>query len=273
MDKIKPCDYCIEEECKGKRNCNCGTCSKRSQCVKVLHPTIRITKKCTQKCSHCLYECSPDCKEQMTIEMAQKISKFLIANDIQIITIMGGEFFCNPNWKEIVKVLCQPVNYCRLVTNGDWAKSQSKEVLETLSPFKNILKISISKDQWHTNQYVEKAVEACKEYGFEHNITTSEEDSTEAIIPIGRGEWHYSFFGSMSCYCSNPQHHYSFLIDEEGKIYKCSPGTWDYATIEEYLTGGFAKRFKEFNQKFYSIFIPSCKACQRVYQSKDSIHV
>ena len=40
-----------------------------------------------------------------------------------------------------------------------------------------------------------------------------------------------------------------------------------YANINEYLEGGFDKRFKEFNKRFYSIFIPSCSSCIRLIKS------
>ena len=62
-------------------------------------------------------------------------------------------------------------------------------------------------------------------------------------------------------FCSNPEDQYSFLIDEVGKIYKCGFGVWDYADINDYQDGGFAHRFKEFNKKFYDIFISNCSSC------------
>jgi hypothetical protein len=33
--------------------------------------------------------------------------------------------------------------------------------------------------------------------------------------------------------------------------------------VNDFLQGGFAARFKEFNAKFYGAFISSCAACQR----------
>ena len=65
----------------------------------------------------------------------------------------------------------------------------------------------------------------------------------------------------FGCYCQNPENMYSFLIDEKGNIFKCSFGVLCYANIDEYLEGGFRKKFKEVNSKFYSVFISSCQSC------------
>jgi len=56
---------------------------------------------------------------------------------------------------------------------------------------------------------------------------------------------------------------YNLLIDEQGEIYKCGFGSWPYASVNDFLQGGFGARFKEFNAKFYGAFISSCAACQR----------
>ena len=43
----------------------------------------------------------------------------------------------------------------------------------------------------------------------------------------------------MGCYCHNPVRKYAFLIDERGRIYKCSFGLWPYARVTDYLDGSF----------------------------------
>ena len=68
------------------------------------------------------------------------------------------------------------------------------------------------------------------------------------LVPIGRAESSGGLYSMFGCYCQNPKHHYSFLIDEVGKIYKCGFGVWNYADIDDYIDGGFAPRFKEFNK-------------------------
>jgi len=53
---------------------------------------------------------------------------------------------------------------------------------------------------------------------------------------------------------------------DQGEIYKCGFGVWDYDNISRFTEGGFAKRFKEFNTKFYNVFISSCAVCRRSYR-------
>ncbi len=265
---VNPCSICLDEQCGGKRTCNCETCKVRSECPRYLHPTIRITTKCTQSCSHCCYSCSPQKSDMMSVETAREIGQFLKANEILAITIMGGEFYCNPDWKEIFHELLSEtgVAYVRLVTNGDWAQDRTDEVLDVLEAYKSFLKVSISMDRWHTNAHVGAACTACATRGFYWNSTTEEEDSETTIVPVGRSAWDVNFFALFSCFCHDETHKYGFLIDEKGTIYKCGMGVWDYAEVQAYLDGGFRARFKEFNQEFYSVFMSNCKVCLRMYQ-------
>lgn len=260
----KPCDICLDEKCAGTHTCNCSTCKSLKECPKFLRATIRITNKCTQTCSHCCFNSSPNSNTMMTIEMAEKIGLFIKNNNIFDINLMGGEFFCNKNWFEILSILINHTKIMRLVTNGDWAANTeiTDKVIEFISLHKDQLRIAISKDKWHSNKNIEKAEAFLKDVNALYHVATEEETKDESIIPIGRSELIYSpFYSSFSCYCHNIEKQYSFLIDEKGDIYKCSFGVWKYDNIQNFIEGGFNKRFKEFNKKFYSLFIPSCKRC------------
>ena len=265
MNLPTPCDICIEEKCGGVKNCNCETCNIKDKCNKHLWPTIRITNKCTQSCSHCCFSCSPSKNKMMTAEYSKNIAKFLDSNNIQLITLMGGEFFCNPEWADIFHNIIPNRKYVRLVSNGDWAKSKvsTNKIIKTLKEFPN-LKVSISKDKWHTNKYVDKAESYLKEASIEYNVAQDGEMTDEAIVPIGNGEFHYSMFSMFAQACSKNK--YLFMIDEEGEIYKCGYGAWDYANVNEYIEGGFAKKFKEFNQKYYKVWFSNCRSCVRSYE-------
>jgi len=197
----------------------------------------------------------------MTIQTASVLKDFLLNNEIATISIMGGEFFCNPSWFEIFSLLIPAVSYARLVTNGDWATNE--QIPEKLLDFKDKIKISISKDRWHTNKNVNKAISICKKLSFKYDLPTEEETSENSIVPIGRSSFSYSFYSTFSTYCSNPAHMYSFLINEKGQIFKCGFGILNYANIFEYQKGDFCKRFKEFNKEFYEIPIYNCSQCIR----------
>ena len=259
------CDICLEETCKGTHNCNCDTCSHRDECYRVLHAIIRITNKCTQTCEHCAFSSSPDSHTMMSVEEAKKIGQFMIANGVPYINVMGGEFICNPDWYEIVDILVSSTSFMRIVSNGDWATSEEiKEKLSLLiKKYPEKIRISISKDKYHTNKHVDKAEEWLKSQKVIYNIGEESNMPEDSIVPVGRGSLSYGVYSSLSCYCHNPVHMYSFLIDEVGKIYKCGFGVWNYAQVDDYLEGGFRERFKTFNKKFYSCWVPNCASCIR----------
>jgi hypothetical protein len=262
---MTPCDICLEDTCKGKHDCDCINCKTKEKCYRYLSPTIRITTKCTQSCSHCCFSCSPDNNIFMSTETASKIKMFLINNNInKRINIMGGEFFCNPDWREIIDIMVHDIDIVRLVTNGDW----DENIISQLSKYKNLY-LAISYDQWHNNENFNRAIKLCNDYNIKYVSGEGTLDS-KGIVPIGRSSFSsqscYSFF---NCYCQNPTKMYTFLIDEIGDIFKCSFGVWNYDNINEYLNGGFSKRFKEFNTKFYDVFISNCEKCQSIYKRQN----
>ena len=206
----------------------------------------------------------------MTLEMAEKIHRFLENNSISSANLMGGEFFCHPRWQEILDILTCTLAKARLVTNGDWAADPTlaNEVIRFLTTHQNIY-VSVSFDQWHTNRHVDRACSLLKKNNIRFNIAKNGEEpilTSDGLVPVGRADLQAGFYGFMGNYCSKPDHKYSFLIDENGTIYKCAFGIWDYADVDEYLDGGFAARFKEFNTVFYQAFINNCQSCSNVYQ-------
>lgn len=275
----KPCDLCIEQKCEKVGKCNCKTCKSKDCCPKYLglQVTIRITTKCTQSCSHCCYSSSPKSNDFMTVEMSEQIGLFLKNNPIYYINLMGGEIYCHPQYQQILKNLIPNVQIARIVSNGDWANDHP-EFAEFISQFPNAY-VSISKDKYHTNKHIDKAKVLLESNGVSCKVADLEEKGTDQSlgmhgnVPIGRSLFEYGFYSSFGCYCHNPEHEYSFLIDELGKIYKCGFGVWDYDNIDDYLNGGFAERFQEFSKKFYSIFIPNCASCIRAsYNASEKTH-
>jgi len=260
----KPCEYCIEETCKGAHNCDCGSCDKRDICPRVIRPIIRITTCCTQACTHCCFSCSPKADAFMSLEVAEATRDFLVAHRIKFISIMGGEVFCHPQWREILSTLLPVVDYCRIVSNGDWA-SREPAFATFLAEYPHV-KVSLSRDQWHTNAHVDAAVALLKTADVLYDI--GQGDTEDSIVPVGRGELFYGVYACFNTYCSNPEKKYSFLVDEQGTIFKCGFGVWDYASVQEYREGGFFARFKKFNQTFYGCFIGNCAICERCYRQE-----
>lgn len=270
------CDICLDEKCKENSNehkCNCDSCIHLKECYKFLHPTIRLTTKCTQECNHCCFSCSPKSDKMMELETAKEIAIFLKNNNIVSLNVMGGEFYCNPDWFFILEEFFNIGCHIRLVSNGDWGINHKvkADLFDLNERFKEQFHISLSYDSYHTNQYTNEAIDFLEKNKFNYNVGETSDKGDDGLIPIGRSENSFGFFGMFSCYCHNPKFYYSFLIDEIGNIYKCSFGVWQYAKIQDYKNGGFAKRFKEFNKKFYSIFIPSCTSCIRCASQNNAI--
>jgi len=264
---MKACEICLEKECKAKGgvgSCNCSTCSFKNSCPKTtLHPTIRITKKCTQTCRHCCFSCSPIQDVHMSTETAMVIAEFLRVHEVKVVNLMGGEICCHPNWREILDILLPAVKITRIVSNGDWVQVEP-EFAEYIARHNNCY-VSISKDRWHTNKNILEAEQVLIKNDVVCKVSDLNEEEFN-LVPIGKslfGDGLYSMFG---CYCQNPEHQYSFLIDEEGKIFKCAFGVWDYAEVHDYRDGGFFERFKEFNKVFYGTFIPNCARCISAYE-------
>ena len=230
--------------------------------LKEIYPTIRITTKCTQRCSHCCYECSPEKKDMMTVRTANKIYDFLQEYKIESINVMGGEFFCNPHWREILHRLSIWRNYVRLATNSDWV-AISKEVVDFLKGHFNVY-MALSCDEFHSNKNVARAerILGKNKLPFVRDVIPTHE-----VVPVGRGENYYGgFFTLFGCYCKNPNHEcQSMLIDEKGNVYKCPFGLWKLGNIDSY-DGDCIKHLEHFNKQFNKSGIMSCSECLRIWR-------
>ena len=264
-----PCDICLEETCNGKHDCQCETCTVKDECYRFLNATVRITNRCTQSCEHCCFESSPNSDIMMTVDMARDIATFIEKNDVRTLNLMGGEFFCNPDWYEIYCTIIPKAKVARIVTNGDWAGNLKVEnqISSLVSLLGDKIYFCVSKDRWHTNKRVDQAVAFLESTGAKVRVATEDQTTDASIVPVGRAHLSYisSFYNMMACYCHNPENMYSFLIDEKGNVFKCPFGVLCYAHISDYLDGGFRAKFKELNTKFYSHFLPSCRTCYSAF--------
>ena len=264
---MSPCDICLDEQCGGKKNCNCSTCKVKDSCPKKLRPTIRITTKCTQKCGHCCFSCSPKRTDMMSIDTSKMIGQFLKSNDIQSANLMGGEFYCNPDWFEIFTNFMEigGLHHVRIVTNSDWVSS--KETTEKVIEFGRKFRVyyALTIDQWHTNKYVKEAQEILDLHKISYQLGNHENDEKDvmenSIVPIGNAVFTFGLYSMFATYCHNQDSKYQFMIDEKGVIFKCPFGIWDFADVYDYVNGGFEKPFKDFNVKFYKCMIFNCKQC------------
>jgi hypothetical protein len=209
----------------------------------------------------------------MSLKKAKDINKFLVSNRIDYINVMGGEFFMHPDWFNIMSTLCHKMKFTRIVTNGDWIKGESNKVKEFASLFPDSIYFAISKDRWHTNENIDAAAEFCSSNKILYKVATEDQTSFDSVVPIGRSMFEHNLYSFLACYCTKPERKYSFLVDEQGVIYKCPMGVWDYADVLDYIDGGFDERFKEFTSIFHSELISNCAACIRVWKRAGSRNV
>lgn len=202
----------------------------------------------------------------MSVDMARKIAQFIKNNNIIRLNVMGGEFFCNPDWFEILDLFIEAAPHIRLVSNSDWAHNEDVKgkLISLHEKYDQKFYVCLSNDEWHTNKYVSEAEEFLNSVGI-RCYNGEGQLKIDGIVPVGRGELtgYGGFYSFMGDYCRNPEFEYSFLIDEDGNIYKCAFGTWKYANVDDYVDGGFEKRFKEYNAEVKNIFIPNCLSCRR----------
>lgn len=255
--EFNSCDICLERTCLKKAE---GKDSK--DCVRELTVTVRITLNCTQSCKHCCFECSPSMSSHMSVDRARDVAIFLRANGIVFANVMGGEVFCNPDWREVTALISSSVEVMRIVSNGDWADS-CPEFAEHVASLGNCY-VSLSKDSWHTNKHVALAKKLLLRAGVTVKVSGTDVKE-EHTVPVGRSRWNHGFYSYMGCYCRRPERMYSFMIDEVGRIYKCGFGVWHYDEIDDYMDGGFRERFKHFSTVFYKTLIMSCGSCIEAY--------
>lgn len=200
----------------------------------------------------------------MSPQVAKDVARFAVANGVRRLNVMGGEFFCNPDWEAVLGTLAGAVgrSALRLVSNGDWAGNAKlkKRVVEFLGEHGSIY-VALSNDQWHTNRHIAAASSALKKAGIIF-FTATEEEGNSPPAPVGRHRFQMdSSFSMFSCWCGGPERKYQFLVDEEGLISKCPLGIWTYDRIGHYLDGGFRERFKQFHGVFHGTFIANCHRC------------
>ena len=63
----------------------------------------------------------------MSVEVAKSISNFLKNNQIYSVNLMGGEFFLNKDWYEIILLITDGLENVRIVTTGDWTKDEDTQ--------------------------------------------------------------------------------------------------------------------------------------------------
>lgn len=202
----------------------------------------------------------------MSLSRAKEISQFLQVHEISYANIMGGEVWCHPQWEQTLETLVTNIKTVRIPTNGDWSRDSdlAENVVRFLKKHPQCY-LAISNDPYHTNTYINKACAICED----HNIkcVLQEEWDEQCIMPMGRSKFEIGgLYSTFSCYCHNPETMYSFFIDEDGAVYRCSFGVWQYTYVDLHLDGSFFDEFRRIGRAHNKIFIGNCKMCMRAWR-------
>lgn len=131
----------------------------------------------------------------MSVATARAVARLLRSNAITVVNVMGGEFYLNPDWQEILDLIAAAADRVRLVSNGDWAAggSVADRVVGWLQAHPHV-HLSLSRDRWHTNGHVDRAAELCARLGISFNVAEPGQTTPDSIVQVGRGEMEAGFY-------------------------------------------------------------------------------
>lgn len=202
----------------------------------------------------------------MRMETAGDMADFLSRHGIGSVNLMGGEVWLNPDWREILSILCDG-RAARIVSNGDFGD----DFLDFLSGMDGI-HLSISNDRWHRPRDIDGLRERIGRRGIPFNIDGDNGRglSQAGVVPVGRGLFDgcESMYGQLAAYCLNPANAYSFLIDETGDIFKCPFGIWKLANIRDFPERDFFAFFREKWGLFRTNSPFTCMSCVKAHEWK-----
>lgn len=101
-----------------------------------------LTLKCNAKCIHCGSSAGCDRPNNLTFEQAQSVVRQLDEIGCSVLTLIGGEYFLYPKWRELLQDLSKTKIKTGIVTNGLALNSERLDFLKKM----NIRGIGVSID-------------------------------------------------------------------------------------------------------------------------------
>ena len=228
---------------------------------KILTAVWELTLKCNAKCIHCGSAAGCDRPNNLTFEQAKSVVKQLDETGCCALTLIGGEYFLYPKWRELLKELTHTKIKVGIVTNGLALDAEKLDFLKQM----NIqgLGVSIDGATEKTHDFIRRVpgcfknawnvIHMSKDMLYTNIITTINKlnivelkELRDLIIQNGIYSWqieHSSLFGRMKRELS---------IDEFG-FYCC--GIFAAQTIKRYKKAGL-NLFCMHNFGYYSQTIP-----------------
>ena len=133
-------------------------CSK-----KIVTAVWELTSKCNAKCIHCGSNSGCDKLDNLTFEQVKSVVLQLDEIGCIFLTLIGGEYFLYPKWKELLEELSKTKIRIAIVTN---ALALNEEKLDYLKKM-NIRGIGFSMDgsKAETHDYI-RQVPGCYEHAW-----------------------------------------------------------------------------------------------------------
>lgn len=212
---------------------------------------IRVTNKCDQKCRHCAFRSGPSNKERMSVEMCEKINRWVPRNIL--LNIMGGEVTVLPNYREILVTLAKGRGHIRLVTNGYWEKSPNR-FFDTIKQIRNMaclkVDVAVSQDHWHEKQS-HLAISLLRDGDNGINLVEPGDIDVGDIAPVGRA-WD-NMIRPDTVDVHQCEEMSNMIITEDGMISRCPFGyfPWKHFSettwhdTQEYVWGWRSERLSE----------------------------
>ncbi len=134
-------------------------CSK-----KVATAVWELTLKCNAKCIHCGSSAGCDRNNNLTFEQAKSVVKQLDELGCGVLTLIGGEYFLYPQWKELLAELSKTKMKVGIVTNALALNEEKLDFLKKMGI--NVIGISIDGTQAKTHDYI-RGVPGCYKHAWE----------------------------------------------------------------------------------------------------------
>lgn len=111
-----------------------------------LEATIEVTYRCNLNCRHCYLPRARshiERKEEITIEMIERVVEQLADMGVFLVIVSGGEPFCREDLFAILEILEKNNIFTCLVTNGTLISKEIAEHLATFSSMKSGVQVSV----------------------------------------------------------------------------------------------------------------------------------
>ena len=87
-------------------------------CNKIKSAVWELTLKCNANCIHCGSSAGADRKDNLPLDKAIDLIYQLVNENCKSLTLIGGEYFVYPYWKELLSELSKTSLKVSIVTNG-----------------------------------------------------------------------------------------------------------------------------------------------------------